>query len=108
MLLLLICTRMDVRGNLTNVMVCLLEMSWERITEYIIASIYRVPLQTPAVMARELKMRADKLATVMQDVEIKHPLVSCSIISCLTSTMLIDNCPDICTGAIPHSCIESS
>lgn len=43
---------------------------------YIVASIYRVPLQTPAVMIREVKARADKLESVLENVQIKHPLVS--------------------------------
>ncbi|KAK7690721.1 hypothetical protein QCA50_005820 [Cerrena zonata] len=53
------------------------------------ASIYRVPLQTPAVMARELKMRADKLATVMQDVEIKHPLTSAQVQSLIAASKAV-------------------
>ena len=38
-------------------------------------SIYRIPLQAPASMAREIKARAAALDTVMQEVEIKHPMV---------------------------------
>ncbi|KAI0346623.1 zf-C3HC-domain-containing protein [Trametopsis cervina] len=40
------------------------------------ASIYRVPLSTPASMAKELKVRAIKLDSAMSDVQIKHPLTS--------------------------------
>ena len=38
-------------------------------------SIYRIPLQAPIAMTREIKARATALDTVMQEVEIKHPMV---------------------------------
>lgn len=38
-------------------------------------SIYCVPLQTPSAMTKELKARAMKLNLVLNDVQIKHPLV---------------------------------
>ncbi|KAI0084054.1 C3HC zinc finger-like-domain-containing protein [Irpex rosettiformis] len=40
------------------------------------ASIYRVPLQTPAATAKELKINAIKLDSAMTDVQIKHPLTA--------------------------------
>ena len=40
-----------------------------------IASIYRIPLQAPAAMARDIKSNAIKLEAVLLDVEVKHPLV---------------------------------
>ena len=36
---------------------------------------YRIPLQAPIAMAREIKNRAAVLDTVVQAVEIKHPMV---------------------------------
>ncbi|PSR79015.1 hypothetical protein PHLCEN_2v7202 [Hermanssonia centrifuga] len=50
------------------------------------ASIYRVPLQTPASMAKEIKARASKLDLVMQNVHIKHPLTSAQV-QALVSTI---------------------
>ncbi|EED82177.1 predicted protein [Postia placenta Mad-698-R] len=54
------------------------------------ASIYRIPLQAPLAMAREVKMRAVALDAVLQGVKIKHPLTTtqtqslCSTISSVT------------------------
>ncbi|KDQ59369.1 hypothetical protein JAAARDRAFT_192884 [Jaapia argillacea MUCL 33604] len=39
-------------------------------------SIYRIPLQTPALMAREIKTRAVRLTRLLQGVQIRHPLTS--------------------------------
>lgn len=51
------------------------------VTNYCKDSIYRVPLQTPSAMTRELKARAAKLDLVIKDIQIKHPLVSLPVTS---------------------------
>jgi hypothetical protein len=40
-----------------------------------LADVYRIPLASPAVMAKEIKNRARSLESVLESVEIKHPLV---------------------------------
>ncbi|CAL1716608.1 unnamed protein product [Somion occarium] len=57
-------------------------------------SIYRVPLQAPSVMAREVKTRAVKLNPVMKDVQIKHPLTSAQVQS-LASAIAIVKLPEL-------------
>ncbi|KZT02602.1 zf-C3HC-domain-containing protein [Laetiporus sulphureus 93-53] len=47
-------------------------------------TIYRIPLHTPLAMARDVKARAVALDTVLQDVEIKHPLTPAQIHSLLS------------------------
>ncbi|KAJ3767777.1 zf-C3HC-domain-containing protein [Lentinula raphanica] len=47
-------------------------------------SIYRIPLQSPAATVQNIKVNAAVLDTVLQDVEIKHPL-STSQVSALQS-----------------------
>ncbi|PCH42491.1 zf-C3HC-domain-containing protein [Wolfiporia cocos MD-104 SS10] len=49
------------------------------------ASIYRIPLQAPLAMAREIKSRALALDSVLQGVEIKHPLTSPQVQQLLSS-----------------------
>ncbi|KAJ7637672.1 zf-C3HC-domain-containing protein [Mycena polygramma] len=44
-------------------------------------SIYRIPLQAPAVMVRELKTSATVLDPIMQDMEVRHPLTSSQLAS---------------------------
>jgi hypothetical protein len=39
------------------------------------ADVYRIPLASPVVMAKEIKTRARSLESVLKGVEIKHPLV---------------------------------
>lgn len=46
------------------------------------ASIYRIPLQAPATTAKQIKSNAIKLESVLFDVEVKHPLVSCKLSTC--------------------------
>ena len=54
-----------------------------------LADVYRIPLSSPAAMAKEIKSRARSLESILEGVEIKHPLVRairtarCSIISSL-------------------------
>lgn len=48
----------------------------------LLASIYRVPLSTPASMVKDLKARAISLEAPMKDVQIKHPLVCVRLCSC--------------------------
>lgn len=64
------------------------------------ASIYRVPLQTPASMAKEIKARASKLDLVMQNVHIKHPLV-CHLVELTLARMQerLTRSPDICSSS---------
>ena len=67
---------MDARGRRDNVKVSEQTQPCIHIRlRKTIASVYRVPLQIPAVMARELKANALKLDFAMKDVQIKHPLV---------------------------------
>ncbi|SJL00028.1 uncharacterized protein ARMOST_03340 [Armillaria ostoyae] len=40
------------------------------------ASIYRIPLQSPSVLLRDIKANATSLDSLLDDVEIKHPLTS--------------------------------
>jgi hypothetical protein len=44
-------------------------------------SIYRIPLQSPASTVQNIKMNAAVLDTVLQDVEIKHPLTQSQLAS---------------------------
>jgi hypothetical protein len=41
-----------------------------------LADVYRIPLSSPAAMAKEIKTRARSLESILDGVEIKHPLVS--------------------------------
>lgn len=52
-------------------------------------SIYRIPLQSPASTVQNIKLNALTLDTVLQDVEIKHPLVRFILLS-------FDLCNDKC------------
>ena len=40
-----------------------------------LSDVYRIPLTSPGVMAKEIKNRARSLESVLEGVEIKHPLV---------------------------------
>ena len=40
-----------------------------------LADVYRIPLASSAVMAKEIKTRARSLEPVLEGIEIKHPLV---------------------------------
>jgi hypothetical protein len=44
-----------------------------------IADVYRIPLASPAVMAKDIKNRARSLESVLESVEIKHPLVQVTL-----------------------------
>ncbi|KZT73623.1 zf-C3HC-domain-containing protein [Daedalea quercina L-15889] len=66
-------------------------------------SIYRIPLQAPMAMAREIKSRAAALDTVMQGVEIKHPMTSTQVQSLLS----IISAARVRTFAIPDSDSDS-
>lgn len=71
------CIRTDALGRQDNVTVSahmiyqIVQLSDRRYAE----SIYRIPLQAPAAMARDIKSNAAKLEAVLLDVEVKHPLV---------------------------------
>lgn len=38
-------------------------------------SVYRLPVQSPSATAKEIKSRALDLQLVLEEVEVKHPLV---------------------------------
>ncbi|KAF7976599.1 hypothetical protein HWV62_2258 [Athelia sp. TMB] len=44
-------------------------------------SIYRIPLQAPAAMAKDIKLNATKLENVLLEVEVKHPLTMAQVAS---------------------------
>jgi len=44
-------------------------------SDLLLADVYRIPLASPAVMAKEIKSRARSLDPVLEGIEIKHPLV---------------------------------
>ncbi|KAK0469928.1 zf-C3HC-domain-containing protein [Desarmillaria tabescens] len=50
------------------------------------ASIYRIPLQSPSILLRDIKANATSLDALLDDVEIKHPLTSNQLIA-LRSTI---------------------
>ncbi|KAK0204663.1 zf-C3HC-domain-containing protein [Desarmillaria ectypa] len=50
------------------------------------ASIYRIPLQSPSILLRDIKANATSLDPLLDDVEIKHPLTSNQLTS-LRSTI---------------------
>lgn len=58
------------------------------LTSTFLASVYRVPLQAPAAMVRELRAKALSLEPMFINVSIKHPLV-CSLFTLLTARFLI-------------------
>lgn len=39
-------------------------------------SVYRLPVQSPSATAKEVKSRALNLQPVLEEVQVKHPLVS--------------------------------
>jgi hypothetical protein len=41
-----------------------------------LADVYRIPLSSPAAMAKEVNTRARSLGSILEGVEIKHPLAS--------------------------------
>lgn len=43
-----------------------------------VADIYRIPVSSPAAMARDIKLKAIALDAVLHGVEVKHPLVRLS------------------------------
>ncbi|OCH94420.1 zf-C3HC-domain-containing protein [Obba rivulosa] len=56
-------------------------------------TIYRIPLQTPHAMAKEIKARALALDPVLQGVDVKHPMAS-SQVQALVSTIHSVNLPN--------------
>ncbi|KAF8206560.1 C3HC zinc finger-like-domain-containing protein [Mycena galopus ATCC 62051] len=64
------------------------------------ASIYRIPLQAPAVMIREIKTTAAVLDPVMQQMEVKHPLTASQLAS-LAATVSAFTLPAPEEGATP-------
>jgi hypothetical protein len=69
---------MDALGILGSVMVSFFLSSCTQApsSPNSLASIYRVPLQAPATMERDIKSNALALEPLLTDVVIKHPLVS--------------------------------
>lgn len=43
-----------------------------------LASVYRLPVKSPAATTKEVKARALDLDPILQDVQVKHPLVHLS------------------------------
>jgi hypothetical protein len=66
---------MAVRGKQSNAIVSDSFVVIHIASQFVLASIYRIPLQAPVVMARDIKSNAIKLEAVLYDVEVKHPLV---------------------------------
>jgi hypothetical protein len=42
---------------------------------FLLVDVYRIPLSSSAVMAKEIKTRARSMEPVLEGIEIKHPLV---------------------------------
>ncbi|KAI9511817.1 C3HC zinc finger-like-domain-containing protein [Russula earlei] len=59
------------------------------------ADVYRIPLASPAVMAKEIKTRARSLEPVLEGVEIKHPLSSTQVKSFLGVIASVEAEPSI-------------
>ncbi|KAJ3929177.1 MAG: zf-C3HC-domain-containing protein [Lentinula lateritia] len=57
-------------------------------------SIYRIPLQSPASTVQNIKINAATLDTVLQDVEIKHPLTASQLSSLQSAISSFDPSPD--------------
>lgn len=70
-------------GRPNNAMVILLSFLIDPSPDRQADSIYRIPLKSPAAMARELKANAKALEEVLEGVNVKHPLVSIIILSVL-------------------------
>ncbi|KAL4248038.1 hypothetical protein ABKN59_002366 [Abortiporus biennis] len=71
-------------------------------------SIYRVPLHAPSAMAREIKLRAQKLDEVVREVQIKHPLTSTQV-QHLVSTVTSVSLPEFTfTSPLPSSLSEGA
>ena len=69
---------MGARGRSGNAIVSLryaLDGHASESSDLVLADVYRIPLASPAVMAKEIKTRARSLESVLEGVEIKHPLV---------------------------------
>ncbi|KAJ7903640.1 hypothetical protein B0H14DRAFT_3079749 [Mycena olivaceomarginata] len=63
-------------------------------------SIYRIPLQAPAVMIREIKTSAAILDPVMQEMEVKHPLTANQLASLRATKMTPPPPPDPSEAAV--------
>ncbi|KAH9960906.1 C3HC zinc finger-like-domain-containing protein [Russula dissimulans] len=59
------------------------------------ADVYRIPLASPAVMAKEIKTRARSLEPVLEGVEIKHPLSSAQVKNFLGIIASVETKPSI-------------
>ncbi|KAI0058669.1 zf-C3HC-domain-containing protein [Artomyces pyxidatus] len=53
--------------------------------------VYRIPLSSPAAMARETKSRALMLESVLEDVQVKHPLTSTQVQALLATVASIQD-----------------
>ena len=49
--------------------------SWMCLIHPPLDSVYRLPVQSPSMTAKEVKSRALDLQLVLEDVQVKHPLV---------------------------------
>jgi hypothetical protein len=66
---------MGVPGKPNNVMVRREVEAWFAFAYDFAASVYRLPLQSPAAAAKEVKARALDLEPILEDIHVKHPLV---------------------------------
>jgi len=67
---------MVVHGSVDNVMVSPKMFFSYAVVQTLRDSIYRVPLQAPATMLKELKRNAIALDPLLSGIIIRHPLVS--------------------------------
>ncbi|KAJ3788035.1 zf-C3HC-domain-containing protein [Lentinula aff. detonsa] len=77
-------------------------------------SIYRIPLQSPASTVQNIKLNAAVLDTVLQDVEIKHPLTASQVNSLQSIVTSLESSPERTVEAtessssLPHPSPEFS
>ena len=62
---------------------------WIVLTYLFSDSIYRLPVQSPSATAKEIKSRALDLQPVLEEVQVKHPLVGWKS---STDTQEVTNC----------------
>ncbi|KAH9987303.1 C3HC zinc finger-like-domain-containing protein [Russula compacta] len=70
------------------------------------ADVYRIPLASSAVMAKEIKTRARSLESVLEGVEIKHPLSSTQVKNLLGIIASVEAEPSIRGQAGPENAGE--
>lgn len=96
---------MDVLGKPASVMVCAYEVNPRVTLTPHLDSVYRLPVQSPSATAKEIKSRALDLQPVLEQVQVKHPLVSNSALSTMGWRSLT-YCVVGYTGALLDVCLE--